>query len=98
MNRSLAHLLVRLYPRAWRQRYGSEFQAFLETGGEGSLGTFADIVWSALHERILPTLGVNMDESTRSFGSVWKQPSAFLPMAMSVTALAMVLGYVARYG
>lgn len=27
-----------------------------------------------------------------------KQPSAFLPLAMSFTALAMVLGYVAIYG
>jgi len=39
-----------------------------------------------------------MDKPTLSFGSVMKQPSAFLPLAMSVTASAMVLGYVARYG
>jgi hypothetical protein len=33
-----------------------------------------------------------------SLGSVIKHPSAFLPLAMSLTALAMVLGYVALYG
>jgi hypothetical protein len=27
-----------------------------------------------------------------------RQPSAFLPMAMSLTALAVVLGHIARYG
>ena len=27
MNRGVAHLLTRLYPRAWRKRYGAEFEA-----------------------------------------------------------------------
>jgi hypothetical protein len=98
MNRSLAHLLVCLYPRSWRERYGTEFETFLETGGESSLGALADIVWSALYERILPTRGGDFDGPDRSFGTVMRQPSAFLPLAMSVSALAMVLGYVARYG
>jgi hypothetical protein len=38
---------VRLYPRAWRQRYGTEFEALLETGG-GDLRTWANVLWSAL--------------------------------------------------
>ena len=97
MNRSLAHLLVRLYPRSWRERYGTEFETFLETGG-GGLGALADIVWSALHERVFPTRGRDVDRPNRSFRTVMKQPSAFLPLAMSISALAMVLGYVARYG
>jgi hypothetical protein len=33
-----------------------------------------------------------------SLSSVIRKPSAFLPLAMSLTALAMVLGYVALYG
>ncbi len=44
------------------------------------------------------TYGRDMDGSNRSFFTVMKQPSALLPLAMSVSALAMVLGYVARYG
>lgn len=39
-----------------------------------------------------------MDHRPNSFATIMKQPSAFLPLAMSLTALAMVLGYVARYG
>jgi len=33
-----------------------------------------------------------------SFGAVTRQPSAFLPMAMSLTALTLVLLHVAIYG
>ena len=35
VNVRLARLLTRLYPRAWRQRYGKEFQAFLEAERAG---------------------------------------------------------------
>ncbi len=39
-----------------------------------------------------------MDQPERSFGDILKQPSAFLPLAMSLSALALVLGHVAMYG
>lgn len=39
-----------------------------------------------------------MDQQLDSFGAIIKRPSAFLPVAMSLTALALVLGYLARYG
>ena len=39
-----------------------------------------------------------MDESTESFGAVMRRPTALLPLAMSAIALALVLGYVLRYG
>lgn len=39
-----------------------------------------------------------MDRLPNSLGSIMKRPSAFVPLAMSITALAMVWGYVARYG
>jgi hypothetical protein len=97
MNRALAHLLTCLYPRDWRKRYGAEFEALLQTG-RGGLRTSANVVWSALCERISPTRGGDMDHRPNSFATIMKQPSAFLPLAMSLTALAMVLGYVARYG
>ena len=54
MNPRLAHLLVRLYPRAWRERYGAELEELLQTG-HGDLRSSANVVWSALHERIFPT-------------------------------------------
>lgn len=97
MNRVVAHLLARLYPRAWRERYGVEFEALLQNG-RGDLRTSTNVLWSALGEHIVPTRGGNMDQPANSFGAIIKRPSAFLPLAMSLTALAMVLGYVARYG
>lgn len=39
-----------------------------------------------------------MDQHSNSFGAILKQPSAFLPLAMSLTALAMVLGDIAMFG
>jgi hypothetical protein len=89
MNRALAHALTQLYPRRWRERYGAEFEAFL-LDGCGGIGTAGDVVWSAIGERISPTLGGNMDTDPRSFGFIVKKPSAFVPLAMSLTALAML--------
>ena len=39
-----------------------------------------------------------MDQHPTSFGTLVKQPTAFLPMAMSLTALTIVLVYLAIYG
>jgi hypothetical protein len=97
MKRAVAHLLTRLYPRGWRERYGEEFEALLQDG-RGDLRTSANVLWSALRERIFPTRGGNMDQPTNSFGAMIKRPNAFLPVAMSLTALTLVLGHVAMFG
>jgi hypothetical protein len=89
MNPRLAHLLVRLYPPAWRERYGAEFEELLKTEN-GGVRTSANVVWSALSEHIVPTRGGNMDPNPNSFRAILKHPSAFLPLAMSLTALAVV--------
>jgi hypothetical protein len=91
MNPRFARLLVRLYPRAWRERYGEEFAALLETGS-GGLQAAVNIIWSALGERIFPTVGGVMSQPTYSFGGMVKLPSAFIPMTMSLTALALLGG------
>src|ERR1700733_9326620 len=96
MNPRLAHLLVRLYPRAWRERYGAEFEALLQDG-DGSLRASANVIWSALYEHIVPTQGGNMDPNPNSFRAILKQPSAFIPLAMSLAALG-VLASAAIYG
>jgi hypothetical protein len=90
MSPRLAHLLVRLYPPAWRERYGAEFEALLQDG-DSSLGTSANVIWSALYEHIVPTQGGNMDPNPNSFRAILKHPSAFLPLGMSLTALAVLL-------
>lgn len=39
-----------------------------------------------------------MNPDPHSFGAITRQPSAFLPLAMSLTALTLVLAHVAIYG
>jgi hypothetical protein len=90
MNPRLARWLTRLYPRAWWQRYGDEFEALLEAG-PSDLRTLANSVFSALHEHISPTQGANMDRDSNSFSAMLRRPSAYLPLAMSLSALTMIL-------
>lgn len=65
MNPRLAHLLMRLYPRPWRERYGAEFEALLQTG-RGDLRMAANVVWSALREHLAPTRGGKINQDPRS--------------------------------
>src|ERR1700675_2554766 len=62
MNDRLAHLLVCLYPRPWRERYGAEFEALLQTG-RGGLGTAADGVLAAVLEHVFPPPGLKIEQS-----------------------------------
>ena len=96
MNPRLAHLLTRLYPRPWRERYADEFETFLQNG-PGGLQALANVVWSALHEHLTPTRGNPMNPNPNSFRAILKHPSAFLPLAMSLSALG-VLACAAIYG
>ena len=47
MTAIMARLLIALYPRAWRERYGAEFEALLEDG-RGGMGAWTDVVRSAI--------------------------------------------------
>jgi len=98
----LARLLTRLYPRGWRERYGEEFVALLEDEAGGGLlaevRAAVNVVWSALGERISPTPGGKMSRDPLSFGAIVRHPSAYVPIAMSVTALALLLGHIALFG
>lgn len=96
MNARLARLLLRLYPRRWRERYGDEFEAMLLNGG-GGVRASANVIRSALGEHFFPTQGGDMNRDPSSFGAIVRHPSAYLPMAMSLTALA-VLAVSAIYG
>ena len=48
------HLLLRLYPRAWRERYGEELSAHLETQRPLRIGVVADLVRGALDAHLHP--------------------------------------------
>jgi hypothetical protein len=91
----MARLLTRLYPPAWRERYGEEYAAMLELGPV-SLSVFADGVWSAVREHMNPTCkGVAMREENDSFAEMMRRPSGFLPVTLSMMCLVMVLSSVA---
>jgi hypothetical protein len=97
MNRRIARLLTRLYPRRWRDRYGEEFEDFLQEG-HGDLRTWLDVMRGAVGEHIHPTIGDTMSEYRTTFGTVVRQPSALVPVGMAMTALAVVLVHLAVYG
>ena len=56
-----------------------------------------NVLWSALGEHI-SNRGGSMDQQLNSFGAIIKRPSAFLPLAMSLTALTLVLVHIAMFG
>jgi hypothetical protein len=89
-----ARLLVRLYPRAWRERYGEEFEALLELS-DGNVRSAANVFWAAMGEHLSPTQGGKMDHPGMSFATMMKKPTAFIPVAMSLTGLLLVLS---QYG
>ncbi len=97
MNRRLAHLVTRLYPRRWRERYGEEFEDFL-LDSRGDLKTWVDVMSGAVGEHIHPTQGGAMNEYRTTFGMVVRQPSALVPLGMALTALAVVMIHIAVYG
>ncbi|MGD0737080.1 MAG: hypothetical protein ABR976_18255 [Terracidiphilus sp.] len=101
MNRMMARVLTRLYPRGWRKRYGAEFEEHL-VDGEGGLRPGVNVVWSAMKERMVSTQfsdqGGKMEQAGYSFGGVMKQWSAFVPVAMSLAAMTLVLVRVALVG
>lgn len=81
MNPSVAHLLTRLYPRAWRDRYGVEFEAML-VAGRGDLRVVANVVWSAISERFFPVGGYAMSQDSLSLHSGWvRTPWAMFGLA-----------------
>jgi hypothetical protein len=67
MNPRFAHLLMRFYPRRWRQRYGTEFEELLQSG-RGDVRTLVDVVWSSLREHFFPS---SAQTASRELGSLW---------------------------
>lgn len=93
----LARALVRLYPRAWRIRYGDEFLAFVAESGL-SWRAVADVVVAAAVERVcaVATAGEPIDPTAallagtpRRFRDGLAEFAAFMGL-MSLTVLALV--------
>lgn len=100
MTRAVLSLLLRLYPKPWRTRFGAEFEDLLATEPIGP-STFFDIARAATVERLFNTSGLGeiaMQTHPKSVWSLIGKPSGYLPIAMSLAAMALVVGVVTVYG
>lgn len=100
MKASTARLLVRLYPPAWRTRYGAEFEALLEAEALRP-STLLDLACGAALARYYQLSGRGVEAMQPYPASVLtlvRKPSAYVPIGMSLCALAMVLYFLVKVG
>src|SRR4051794_8919522 len=93
------HWLTRLYPPAWRARYGDEMDELLSE--ECNWRQVADVARAALIERLFyftRTGAGIMRTYPVSTGVLVRKPSAIVPIAMSIAALAVVVIAIAISG
>jgi hypothetical protein len=91
--------LVRLYPAAWRERYGAELAEILEH--ESGPRVAFDVIRAAAVERLFDHsgLGERMMQSYRgSVIAMAKHPSGYIPLFLSACAIALLGGYLTIYG
>src|SRR5947208_725056 len=94
------HWLTRLYPPCWRARYGDELDELLESDGVGWRQAI-DVIKAAAGERLFDSsrMGVqSMQPYPASIATLVRKPSAIVPIAMSLCALAVVLIAVMVFG
>lgn len=94
------HWLLRLYIRAWRERYGEELSYLIATERLGGR-IVLDVVLAAAKEHVLTALAKGEKTMTThrgSAGMLVRSPSAYLPLAMSVLALILALASVLLFG
>lgn len=75
----LVRLLVRLYPRSWRNQYGAEFASILETCPLG-IGTVLDVVRGASWQRlraVSPATMLGTGAMLFAFGGLVLSPTAY---------------------
>ena len=91
MRRSTAERLTRIYPRAWRDRFGDEFIDLLETQPFGA-AVLWDVTVSAAVERGRALISAQTCMAYASnVGVLARRPSGFVPILCSLAALAIVL-------
>jgi hypothetical protein len=99
--------LVRLYPKAWRERYGEEFSEVL-AGQHASVGMIVDVLGGALDARLHPQVHVRstagkedamtadmMKRCALGGPKVSKREMLWGSVALAVAYLAMTAVYVA---
>lgn len=94
------HWLLRLYPRAWRDRYGDELSDLIATERLNGL-VVLDVVLGAAKEHMFTTFSKGekvMAICRGSAGTLARMPSAYMPLAMSALAFLLVLGSILLFG
>jgi hypothetical protein len=91
-------LLLRLYPPAWRERYGEELKSLLADTGVGPR-TLADVVLAAARERRRSLVGAIAGGVTMTIGPAWRHPTGWALAAFAVLAptAAFVTGSLLAY-
>jgi hypothetical protein len=100
MKRSTAERLASLYPKAWRARFEAEFVDLLEEQPFGPR-LLLDVASFATLERLFNPSGSETHAMTpypTSVIALARRPSGFVPLLMSMTALAIVLWTLATAG
>jgi hypothetical protein len=95
--------LVRLYPKAWQERYGEEFSEVL-AGQRASVGLIVDVLGGALDARLHPQVHVqqtSMAKGDTMTADMMKRCALGGPkgskkemLALAVAYLALTFGYV----
>jgi hypothetical protein len=92
------HWLTRLYPAAWRDRYGDEMDALIEDEGLG-WSAIANVARNALVERFHPSnLGAQIMTYPGNVAALVRKPSGVVPIVMSALAFMTVISAVALFG
>lgn len=90
-------LLLRLYPSAWRERYGEELLALIETQGPLGLGAWLDLLQGAVVAHLHP-LAADRDATRSSMMSarsaIELRLTRWVPLvAVSIAAAVVLIGF-----
>jgi hypothetical protein len=100
MRRRTAERLARLYPRAWRQRFGPEFIDLLQAQPDSARVLF-DVLRAATAERLFDHSGLEalvMHAYPANVLTLAKRPSGYIPVLMSLAAFTLVIATVTSFG
>lgn len=94
--RRVLRVVLRLYPRWWRHRYGDELAALVDDAG-ATWTTVVDIAVSALAARLQrrPLVEAGPSADVRA---LFCSPSGLAPVVMSIGALAAIGGHLLTSG
>ena len=95
-----AAVLLKLYPAAWRRRYGQELEDLLELQ-KLTPSLALDLLRGAADAHLHPALArrsLVAAAGPPTVSSAVKRPSALIPLGMSSLALCLVVGHIAIFG